>query len=105
MDFSNAPKTKALGTAKAKIFRKVIDDKTRIKELEKNAEESIFFDHGAKRTRDRRERTRNEFEYFVTENYEVTGVAQIWNIDHFTVRTKLFLSVMVEVVTEQMKGN
>jgi hypothetical protein len=94
-----------LTAGKAKAFTKLLKDKGKMAEIREKNDASLFWDHGAKKTREFREITRAEFEYSITANFEISGMENIWSIETITERTKEFLSVCLEVIIERMKGN
>jgi hypothetical protein len=104
MDLTKAPKVKLLSGATAMAFSKVMKDKEKMAEVQSMNDVSLFFGHGAKWTRDRRETIRAEFEFFVETTCEVTIVAEIWTIETILERTKSFLTVSLEVILEKLKG-
>jgi hypothetical protein len=104
MDLTKVPKAKLLSGATAMAFSKVMKDKEKMAEVQSMNDVSLFFDHGGKRTRDRREKICAEFEFFVETTCEVTITVEIWTIETILERTKSFLTVSLEVILEKLKS-
>jgi hypothetical protein len=105
MDFSKAPKAGKLTASKSALFTRVLTDQKLMDELTMETNESIYFDHSAKKTRGRRQLARNEFEAFVKANYDATSVIEIWSAEHFVERSRLYFTVILDIIRRQRGGS